>query len=426
MDENNPVHIRRALLQKLITREERKKDPNKKKIKGWKSELAKPDEELDLMDLVDPDEQQNPNSFQENSGSNTSSTEQDQGGSSNTSAGDPAQQDQGGSSNTSAGDPAQQDQEGSNMQSADNANIKKEPHDDKTSLFVPEAHAKSDSDLESDSEFDHGPPLYDEEKPSIKVKKRTVGWLSHGSSITYINMYGRRNGPIYRLEDEAHTAEYEKNLPEHQNYDRPNRYGEVEVPGTTKLLYKSRNISNIYGVAWEGHGGNTDRLKTDLDLIDPKCRPSGSRRRKIYIYVEWEVERYNKETKVEEKVRVKKWETYSALKRRYKKRTEGRVFEAAIEFHKRYENDKHRTSPSRSPSVGAFDEATMRRYRDESSPGSQSPEPTTTAITGGPLSSMEHFLKMYLQLAKKNSFEELSPDQQAKAVIAWGLANTKQ
>jgi hypothetical protein len=121
---------------------------------------------------------------------------------------------------------------------------------------------------------------------------------------------------------------------------------------------------------------------------------------------------------------VKKWETHSALGRRWKKRTEERVFAAARVFQDRYDEHKFRTSPSRSPSAGAFDEATMRRYRDES-PASQSPEPTTTAVTGGPLSSMEHFLKIYLNLAGKNNFEELSTEQQAKAIMAFGLINAK-
>jgi hypothetical protein len=361
------------------------------------------------------------------SSSNTSagdSAQQDQGSSSNMSAGDSAQQDQGSSSNMSAGNSAQQDQGSNNTQSPDDSFIKKEPRDDETSPFEAKAHANSDPDSNPDTEFDHGPPLYEKEEPSNEVNRKTVGWIKHGWRIVYINRYGRRNGPIYRLEDEADEEKYETELPKEQNYNKHNRYGELEVTGSTKLLYNKRHISNIYGVAWEGHGENTDKLRTDLDLIDPKIRPSDSRRPTIYIYVEWEVQRYNEQTKADEKVLVKKWETHSALGRRWKKRTEERVFAAARVFQDRYDEHKFRTSPSRSPSAGAFDEATMRRYRGES-PASQSPEPSTTAITGGPLSSVEYFLKIYLNLVGKNRFEELSPDQQAKAIMTWQLTNAK-
>jgi hypothetical protein len=416
-----------------------KNDDEREKIKWLNGILNKSDdeiqnknydEEMDKMEIEYELAQQdqegssnasagNPAQQDQGSSSNTPAgnpAQQDQGSSSNASAGNPAQQDQGSSSNTPSGNPAQQDQGSSNMQSADNANIKKEPHDDEMSPFVAEKYS---SEYDSTSgEDEYGPALFFKPESEHGSNGVTVGWCSfHGR--TYINRYGPKNAGRYRLERDADTADYEDHPPSKSNVsDGYNRYGDRKRPGG-KYVYTKRHFRGIFAVAWAGAG---------LSHMDPEEKRK--RWTITYALTAWMVEKKNPKTGEMQNVVKKVWEPRTVIRRLFGK-VDGdkNIYIAACAGEVRYDEFLAGTRPAlkRSPSVDLIPDAT-RKLRAQSTDADQ------TASAYGRSSStskpdeldakIREFEQDLNQYSTSDAFKALPPDRQALFLLMLKLERT--
>ncbi|KAH9427488.1 hypothetical protein MCOR02_012119 [Pyricularia oryzae] len=194
-------------------------------------------------------------------------------------------------------------------------------------------------------------------------KVKTVGWLG-GRGARYINMYGSKSAPRYRIEEYCYPPRYEDE--KHTTYQkqnisyRENRYGESMENG--KYKYTGRNMLGIFGVAW------TPNSPDELETIDPqRKKESNAKWNTTYVLVKWKID--GKE--------IKSWETRTCIRRLWKRKeiADQAIYDAALEAENRYriENGLGRFS-SRSPSVGLIHDTVEQRRAESLNPVSPAQE----------------------------------------------------
>ncbi|TLD03283.1 uncharacterized protein PgNI_12299 [Pyricularia grisea] len=194
-------------------------------------------------------------------------------------------------------------------------------------------------------------------------KVKTVGWLG-GRSARYINMYGSKSAPRYRIEEYCYPPRYEDE--KHTTYQkqnssyRENRYGESMENG--KYKYTGRNMLGIFGVAWTPNSPN------ELETIDPqRKKESHAKWNTTYVLVKWKID--GKE--------IKSWETRTCIRRLWKRKeiADQAIYDAALEAENRYriEDGLGRFS-SRSPSVGLIHDRVEQRRAESLNPVSPAQE----------------------------------------------------
>lgn len=194
-------------------------------------------------------------------------------------------------------------------------------------------------------------------------KVKTVGWLG-GRGARYINMYGSKSAPRYRIEEYCYPPRYEDE--KHTTYQkqnisyRENRYGDSMENG--KYKYTGRNMLGIFGVAW------TPNSPSELETIDPqRKKKSDAKWNTTYVLVKWKID--GKE--------IKSWETRTCIRRLWKRKeiADQAIYDAALEAENRYriENGLGRFS-SRSPSVGLIHDTVEQRRAESLNPVSTAQE----------------------------------------------------
>ncbi|TLS20474.1 uncharacterized protein PpBr36_11352 [Pyricularia pennisetigena] len=209
-----------------------------------------------------------------------------------------------------------------------------------------------------------------DEKPLVSFPGRTadgevktVGWLG-GRGARYINIYGSKSAPRYRIEDYCYPPKYDDE--KHTTYQkqnisyRENRYGESMENG--KYKYTGRNMLGIFGVAWTPNSPN------ELETIDPqRKKESDAKWNTTYVLVKWDID--GKE--------IKSWETRTCIRRLWKRKeiADQAIYDAALEAENRYriENGLGRFS-SRSPSVGLIHDTVEQRRAESLNPVSTAQE----------------------------------------------------
>lgn len=273
-------------------------------------------------------------------------------------------------------------------------------------------------------DLDGETPLFYRPGPAAGQQVTTVGWVRNGRY--YINMYGKKSAPKYRLEKYADSAEYEDEPPAEQNISNSEiRFGDAKnLNGKRK--YTKRHIYGLYGVAWNA---NNKSGADAVDLIDPDGLKmlDGSLGKKrwpdTYVLIAWNIDGRM----------LKKWEPRSTLRVRWgTKEADIAIHKAAVEQECRYEEATTGQRPklSRSPSVGLADDM-VTNFRQQSVPVrssspvfqharfSEAEPPNKVSARRGPAMTKEEFIAFYCELAGAANFFDLDINAQQKCVIAW-------